>query len=155
MNAEIVRNLSAPGNAVKFWIKAEIENYILNPDIIAKLSGAAPEAIEQRIIDAVESLHDVTRSAFSSASIRLATPGDSSHALFEAEEAFDKSWMDVHRRSDLVRGTQVLRLLNAWLDTEGYRPVTSREIAKSLKPHMLAGEIFDLLLEIDDRVNSH
>ena len=153
INTELRRNLSAPGNTVRFWAKAEIENYLLHADTIAKLSGAAPEAIEQRITEAVESLHDVSRSAFCSASIRIATAMDSRKALLEAEEAFDEIWMDSGRRLGIVRGTQVLRLVNGWLESEGYRTVTNRKIAKSIRPHMLEDEIFNLLVEIDDLVN--
>lgn len=153
INTELLRNLSAPGNTVRFWTKAEIENYLLQADTVAKLSGAAPEAIEQRITEAVESLHDASRSAFCSASIRVATSMDSRKALLEAEEAFDEIWMDSRRRLGIVRGTQVLRLVNAWLESEGYRTVTNRKIAKSIRPHMLEDEIFNLLVEIDDLVN--
>lgn len=153
INAELLSNLSAPGNTVRFWIKAEIENYLLHAGTIARLSGAAPEAVEHRITDAAESLHDVSRSAFCSASIRIATAEDPRTALLEAEETFDKIWMDPKRRLEIVRGTQVLRLVNNWLESEGYRTVTNRKIAKSIKPQMLDGEIFDLLLEIDDLVN--
>ena len=48
----ISRRLTAPGVTVKIWPRAEIENYLLDPETIARVSGAAPEVVALNIIEA-------------------------------------------------------------------------------------------------------
>jgi hypothetical protein len=149
-NDEIVKRLTAPGITIKIWSRAEIENYLLDPDAIARVSRAAPEVLALRIVEAQSRLREVTRATFISDWVASAQEGYGRETLINAERLFDALWAESERREELVRGTQVIKDLNAWLERGGYRPISAHLLAKAARPQALAPEVLNILLGIDD-----
>ena len=152
INEAIVRSVTAPGIAIKFWSRTELENYLLDPETIARVSGAAPEVITQRITEVVSQLRDDTRSSLISAWIAGASEGRESETLSAAEQAFDKLWSHASKRAQIVPGVQIIKQLNDWLESQGYRIVSGYQLAKVIRPQSLAPEVLDRLLGIDELV---
>lgn len=150
INRQLVENLTAPRNTVRVLTMAEFDNYLMNPDVIARVSGAAPEAIYDRLDEALTSLYQRSKAAFVAAELRIL--GASAETLTAAERDFETAWLEREQRLRLVKGSQVLRSINVWLEAEGYRTVTPRELAKALKPTEIANELFDLLFEIEEQI---
>jgi hypothetical protein len=153
VNVQLLASLAAPGNTVRIWSRPQIENYLLHAETLARVSGAAPEAITDRMACALASSYEATKASYGSAAVRAAAPGSSAQALGHAEEVFDVLWLSTETRQELVLGTRVIGKLNDWFSSEGYRTVTARELAKAIKPHVLAVEVFDQLLHIDGLVS--
>lgn len=152
-NKQLVEHLTAPDISVKFWRRAELENYVLAPEAIARVSGAAEESIAVEIADICTQLRDTTRAGFLSAWVATAQ-GEQSRALLEtAEVTFETSWTDIDRRIELVRGTQVMKALNQWLELGGYRTVSGYTLAQVIMPHEVDTEVLRLLLDIDYLLN--
>lgn len=151
-NDEIVERLTAPGITVKIWSRAEIENYLLDPDTVARVSRAAPEVLALRIVEAYSRLREATRATFISDWVASAQEGYGKETLIKAERLFDALWIESARREELVRGTQVIKDLNTWLERGGYRPISAHLLAKATRPQSLAPEVLDILLGIDDMV---
>lgn len=146
------RQLAAPENTVVIWRRAELENYLLNPDTIARVCGGDADAIMDHMRRAISRLETPTRRAFAANSVRSADREDTRAALGDAELEFDRLWMDEANRLILIRGTEVLATLNEWAEREGYKLIAPHQLAKKLPPHSIPGEVFDVLLAIDDRV---
>lgn len=153
VNAKIVRQLTAPDVTVSFWAKAELENYLLDPETIARLSGAAPEAVERELDEACHRLRELTRAAFTSAWVGAAAEGMGQDALMQAETSFDTMWLDATWRRARVRGTLVIGALNLWLEADGYRAISGYTLAKAIRPNALIPEVFHILHEINDMVS--
>jgi hypothetical protein len=83
-NQALIRHQTAPGIKLKIWQRTEIENYLLDPETIARVSGAAAEIIALRINEFTASLRESSRSNFIS------------------------EWIE------LVRGTEIIKELDAW-----------------------------------------
>lgn len=149
-NDALADRLTTPGVTVTVWNRVEIESYLLDSQTVARVSGAAPEVVLLKIVEAHASLRESTRAAFLSEWVAFAPEGKGAEVLLRAEEHFDYLWMDSSRRVELVRGTQVIKALNVWLEGEGYRPVTAYLLAKAIRAPALAPEVLDVLLGIDD-----
>jgi hypothetical protein len=154
VNDEIAAHLqSAPGITVRFLTRVEIENHLLDPDTIARVSGAAKEMVAVRLAEVHVKLHDVTRRAFTAAWIAAAPPRQTQDTLQAAEILFDSLWSDVNNRVSLVRGSLAIEALNGWLESEGYRGVSGLSLARSIRPQALDGDLLTALLAIDELVH--
>ena len=147
-NEAIVKRLTAPGVKVKLWARAEIENYLLDPGTIARVSGAALEIVTVKINHVISNLREATRAIFIAEWVASAQEGYGRETLVLAEEQFDVLWRDVTRRVEVIRGTQVIKELNAWLEHEGYRPITAYRLAKATKPQALVHRCSMFLWEL-------
>jgi hypothetical protein len=150
LNQLLIDNLAAPRNTVRILAMAELDNYLLDPDLIARVSGAASEAVYDHLDEAMEALRQAAMAAFVAADIRVA--GSNGSTLKTSEERFRAMWTERENRLRLVRGSQVIRRINGWLEGDGYKTLSSRELAKSIKPTEIADELLDLLLEIEEKL---
>jgi hypothetical protein len=152
INDAIRRSLTAPGIEVFFWFRTELENYLVDPDTIARVSGAAPEAITQRLVDATSHLREETRSGLISTWVAAAQEGLESETLSRAEQEFEQLWSVPQRRLDVVRGTCVIKFMNEWLESQGYRVLNSYQLARAIRPQSLPSEVLDRFLGLDEMV---
>ncbi|SOE59090.1 AAA domain-containing protein, putative AbiEii toxin, Type IV TA system [Burkholderia sp. YR290] len=151
-NQAITDSLSAPYLAVTIWMRPELENYLVDPDTVAKASGAAPETVAMKLADICWELHHETRSAFISAWVNAAQTGKTLDALIEAEKKFDEMWLVADNRTSLVPGTKLIKHLNLWLEKDGYRTISGLTLAKTIKPQIVPSEIVSGLFEMEGLV---
>jgi hypothetical protein len=151
LTEHVTRQLSAPNLTIVALQYAELENYLLDADTIARASGAAPEAVAIRLAASLAALREATRAAFSSSWVKVPVSGRSSvQAVREAEQAFDRLWHTPSGQLALIRAADVIASLNLWLEQDGYRPITALSLARAIKPQVLASELFEALLRIDE-----
>jgi hypothetical protein len=151
-NAAAMRRLEAPGVKVMFWSRAEIENYLLDAETIARVSGAAEDTLSLQLAEAHAGLREAARKKFISERVSVAEEGHAHKALTDAEAEFDKNWTKYERRAEVVPGALVIKLINEWLEMGGYRPVNAQLLAKSIKPQNIPHEVMEVLLGIDELV---
>jgi hypothetical protein len=149
-NLAALKQLEAPGIKALFWSRCEIENYLLDPDTIARVSGAAPETLASEIFEAQERLREETRRRFISERVVAAKDGQAQQAVVDAEKEFDELWRTQGQRATIVPGNLVMKEINQWLELGGYRPVSAHLLAKSIKPHAIPLEVLDVLLGINE-----
>lgn len=149
-NDQIAKRLAAPGITIKILSRAEIENFLLDPETVSRVSGAAPEALAVQMAEIHSGFRETTRAMFISEWVASAQEGYATETLVKAEHAFDVLWSDHAHRIELVRGTQVIKELNVWLERGGYRPVSAYLLAKAIKTQSITSEILEVLLGIDD-----
>jgi hypothetical protein len=151
-NQALVKRLTAPGITIIIWSRSEIENYLLDPETIARVSGAAPEAVALQTAEIHSRLRESTRAKFISEWVASAQEGCEQEMLAKAEQAFGALWSQVGRRVEIVRGTQVIKEMNLWLETGGYRAISANALAKAIRPQALTPEVLNVFLGIDDAV---
>lgn len=152
-NEQIASALAAPAVTALILPRAEIENYLLEPETIARVSGAAAETITIKISLIHEELRERTRSAYISANIANAREGVAHEALLAAEMDFDSAWNHQASRCKIVRGTDVINALNIWFEYEGYRIVSSYALSRAMKPQAIPAELLQLILGIEELIS--
>lgn len=150
MNDEIVANLSAPDVTVAFLTRPEVENHLLDPEVIARVSGSARETVAVHLTEIYSKLRDATRTAFTAAWVAAAPIGRTRDALEAAENYFDLAWEDTSRRIELVRGTLVIEAINPWLESQGYRGISGLVLARSIRPQSISSDLMTTILAIDE-----
>ncbi|MFM0488306.1 ATP-binding protein [Paraburkholderia graminis] len=148
-NQAIIKSLAAPYVAVTIWTKPELENYLIDPDTVAKASGAASETIAMKVAEYCLELHQETRNSFCSAWVGAAEPGRTMDALLEAEKTFDEMWSVVADRTSLIPGSKLIKQLNLWLEKDGYRTISGLSLAKAIRPQAVPSEIVGGLFEME------
>lgn len=150
LNRQISDHLGAPGITVTVLSRSELESYLLDADTIARVSGAAPETVDQRISEICLGLRESSRASFTAAWVGAALEGRGEEALHEAALTFDAHWADPARRVELVRGTEVINALNTWLERDGYRTISGLALARAVRPQVLPPDLLHALLAIDE-----
>jgi len=151
-NGRIAETLSAPGVSISVLPRLEIENYLLDPETIAKASGASADTIAITLTQIHEGLRERSRSAFITTFIEPAAEGQAVDALLRAEREFDGLWENYDARASVVRGTDVINALNILFEQQGYRILSSYNLAKAIKPQAIPVEIFDTFLRIEEKI---
>lgn len=152
-NDRIAASLVAPDVTTAILPGPEIENYLLDPETIAKASGASTETIAVQLSEIYEALRERTRSAFITANVESAPEGRAVDALVCAEAQFDSAWAEQGGRQKIIRGTDVIEALNIWFERDGYRIVSGYALARAIKPQTIPSEIMDILIGIERRIS--
>jgi len=153
-NLAALQRLEAPGIRVLFWSRPEVENYLLDPETIARVSGAAEETLSLQIAEAHTRLREATRRRFISERVATAEEGHAQKALVDAEGDFDSLWINHERRAEVVPGSLVIKEVNQWLELGGYRPISAHLLAKAIKPQQIPHEVLDVVLVINAMVST-
>jgi hypothetical protein len=152
-NDRIVASLIAPDVTTSILPGPEIENYLLDPDTIAKVSGASAETVAVNLSEIHEALRERTRSAFITANVDSAAEGKALDALIQAEKQFDSVWARKDGRGKIIRGSEVIAALNIWFERDGYRIISSYALARAIKPQTIPAEILSIILEIEEKIH--
>jgi hypothetical protein len=100
-----------------------------------------------------EGLRDRTRSAFITTLVESAPEGKAVEVLLQAELEFDNLWANRGARGSIVRGTQVIDALNTLLEQQGYRVLSSYNLARAIRPQTIPIEIFDIILRVEEKIS--
>lgn len=149
-NNRITDSLSASNIRVVVLPRAEIENYLLDTETIARVSGAAPEVLDINIAEVCQTLQEPTKTSFISEWLSWKGEGLATDTVTEAASLFEELWGEQKRKMELVRGTHIISQLNKTLECGGYRLLTAHSLAKAIKPHNLTNDLLDAMFQIDE-----
>lgn len=141
------------------WRRKEIENYLLSPSAIARLSGASETWVKEALAECVVQLEDDVYAQIQAEYTRYfrKTGRDQATIFKEAKKRADAIWKDPQRRLHACGGKDLLRLLNARLQKAKHDPVRIQRLAKSLRKSEIPDEIRSVLEAIEkdaDRLQS-
>lgn len=142
--------LSAESLSSHIWIRPDIDSYLLAPSAIARASGAAPEMVELRISEAMDELRRRSQGEVVAAWVAERVDESPGTVVEDATMYFENVWGDWDRRLEVTRGSLVLRILNRWLDADGYRTVDSAKLAQTLHPGDLENEVVSAFMRADE-----
>ena len=149
-NAALADAIETIGAPARIWARNELTNYVLDRDTLARVSGAAPEAVQDHLVAALEELGERTRAQVIAEAVRSSRRSDTTASMNSAAALFDQQWIVPGRRLALVRGQDVLTTLNTWFESEDYKVVAPYALGRAIRPGALDSEVYSLLLEIDD-----
>ena len=148
------RVLAAPNVELVFLDSAELDNYLLDPEALALASGAAPLAIAAHLDRIIGELAAATRSRYVAAAVAAGYEESTRDVVDASGQEFDALWTTAAGKRSLVRGSDVLDGINAWLERDGYRCVTALSTARALKGPELPAEILETLLWLDRKADA-
>lgn len=160
--ADLMSGLTAEGVRAKFWHRHELENYLLVPNLIARVSGLDEGSIVAGLHEAQEYLKEeafarllvqrssAVRSAKGSSIFdELMTEFDTADAV---RKEFEVQWAQPSWRIERTSGRAVLRQLNRAIAAIGGTLVSARHLASRIRPDEIDDEVIDYLLAIEDRL---
>jgi hypothetical protein len=150
LNNKIAALLSASGLNVVICLRPEIENYLLDAGAMARVSGASADTLSVMLPKIYDELYERARSSFISGYIQSALGENASATLKESELQFERIWGERANRETLVKGTDVIKKINLWLEQGGYRLIDSLALAKLVKPQVLSQEIVEHLFRLEE-----
>ena len=150
-NREIVDRLSRLGITAHIWNRKELESYLLEPDVIARVSGADPEVVESLLLDLAElakalilnrRVYELQREE-RSAERHPVSIADAYSAEFETE------WRDPVFRVSRAPAKDLLSDLNTKLQAAGFKAVSARALSREMGADELDAEVVGLLKQIE------
>jgi predicted ATPase len=132
------------------WKRKELENYVLEPSVIARLTGESEEETRGRLTRASEDLKEtlITR-AIANRSLG-ARPEDRDGLRDEVRAEVDKAWPDIQTRLTICPPKDVLANLNKELAAENKRALTFVRLAREMDAQEVAEEVTHLFEKIED-----
>jgi len=127
-----------------------LDNYLIDAELIARVSGAAPEVVAVKIREACERMRAKCRLSFVAAQVASVHGSRSVDIVTNAESQFDIMWETVSGRTSLVNGRMVVTELNQWLEPQGYRLIDASQLASATKVQSLSQDLLQPLLKIEE-----
>ena len=130
------------------WTKKEIENFLITPESVFRLTGleeASRSEFLEKFMELTDQLYDGTLSATMDYLSSIDRSKTASVAMKMATSMLAPSWATLERRLSVVNGKELLSLVNSWL-REQYKVKSSRDkLIKALTPNDISQEIKDVI----------
>ena len=149
--SEIEDELTAAGIDPHVWLRHELENYLIHPAAIARVSGAEVAWVERELADLLSGFEEDLYSGVAAAMDRRLRRRrvDAKDIAKLAKRAADTIWSDPTTLCDACPGKEVISRLNARLQGAGHRTVRPRQLADRLRAGEVPPEMRDILLKVD------
>lgn len=151
--------LQSAGAKVHLWRRRELENYLLAPSAIAKVSGipeADATALLQQAIDSLKAealLALQTTRLEESGQKGSKTSKHASKTILEAAAVeFEREWSSAGGRLALVDAKKAIRALNKDLQGRGARTINVHSLAKSMPPGDVPNEVQSVIKALNDLI---
>jgi hypothetical protein len=146
------KRLRKAGIVPHIWRRNEIENYLLNRSALSRLSGASEDWVEQALSECADSLEEEVYAQIQAEyTLFYRKSGRDQGSIYkDAKRRADKLWKDPQRRLSVCGGKDLLRLLNARLQSAGHDPVGIQALAGSLRPSEIPDEVKSILEQIEE-----
>ena len=147
----IEQRLRSIGLGAHVWRRKEIENYLLQPEALSRLSGAPREWIDHQLGACVQDLYDDVHAQIAfEAEQQLQGQGLAPPTLRKrGKAAADARLEDEATRDHACGGKQLLSALNGRLQDAGYKAVTDRRLARNLRRVEIPEEMREVLSAVE------
>jgi hypothetical protein len=147
---DVVRRLAEIHVTAHIWSKKELENYLLLPNVIARVSDVGSEQVASLLTAVIDAQAPTVEANMFSILMRKVRSGADPRSLHEQCRAeFVSAWDDSTNRTSLVPGKDVLSGLNVELASTGGRTISARKLASEAQKSELDTEVVELLMDIE------
>jgi len=150
--AEVIHKLDQHNIPAHIWRRKELESYIINSDVMSRLSGAPRAEIDTWLDVTVDNLETQVFSQMLNERVRFETNAKHHMAEITAEfkEEFDHAWRDREFRLKRSPAKEILSAVNGKLSTEGYKTFSARALASEHRFSELPDELVSVLEGIEE-----
>ena len=149
--SDVERRLRKAGLDPHVWQRHELENYLLSPTALARLSGTDSPWIEAALTEIVASFEDDVYAGISAALLRAHKQSDlDGKAVTKlAKQEADTIWKDAATRQHACPGKELLSRLNERLQADEHKTVTPRLLATRMQVSEIPTELQKVLRAVD------
>lgn len=152
--AALVKALEQAAVTTHVWERKELENYLLVHGAISRLSGMEESLVITTIDQITMEFHDHVLGQMVTEMQRRAKSIHISQIVKECSAQLSLQWDNPGARLELAPGKEVLAAMNLKLqESEEYRPISARALAKEIRADELATELRDVLLTIEGMIH--
>lgn len=130
------------------WQKKEIENYIVTPRSIFRLTNLPPEQYGEFCNELYEKLNDLKEQTLGGfldqCAVNFRSQAQSTNLKIATAE-LEKNWDTLEKRLSVVNGKDLITLLNAWMKEHYKQSVSRAKLLSALKPDDISEEMKDVI----------
>ena len=143
------------GLGCHIWRRHELENYLLVPALVGRLTGLSANEADATLKQAFELVkEEVFAGVFGSRSRPLREQGKSDKTVAQLCRAeVDERWGDYDARSALCPGKEVLSAMNSLLQESGRKALTMRQLCAEIGENEIPDEMKSVLEELQELVD--
>lgn len=147
----VKRALDALGIQAHVWRRKEIESYLLDVALLARVTGAPGAWLESELKTACSAQENYIMSRFVGQKLsELAPTGIHPTTITEnAKNEFDQLWSDEDRRLEVAPPKELLHQLNANLSRDGFKTISIGGLLRCVTPADIPDEVKGVLAAID------
>lgn len=147
---DVEGRLAALGVHGHVWSRKELENFLLVPAAIARVSGAPVGTILELIVDVTEDMKYRVASQILSETKDASSPSLHLSTIAEKlQKDFDRRWPDLDFRLIVCPGKAVLSGINRRLQEEGFKPTSAVALARALRVTEIPQEVAAMLSRVE------
>jgi hypothetical protein len=149
--SQVKKKMLDSGIRCHIWARHELENYLLVPEAIGRMTGLDAGASAKLLDEAAECLAVEVLGGLSQALAQeMSGTGTSVKTISTAaKKRMDTAWTDPAQKLALCPGKELIRELNKQLVAEGRPAVSARALSSKLRRAEVDPELVRVLLAID------
>jgi hypothetical protein len=146
---EVERRLKAARVTCHVWKRKELESYLLDPRVIARVSGADEAWVDDTLTQAAEGLEDHVFGQVLAETTKEFPRDKLSQAAKEGKSRFEGLWQNTNERKWVAPPEQVLHELNRQLADLGWKTTSFRELARRFEVAEVPAEMLRFLDRVE------
>lgn len=130
------------------WKKKELENYLLTPKSIFKITNLPEgkyEEFYETLFEKIDDLKDQTRGGILDQLVKSDKSKTPSYFLKDADEILNKKWDTLENRLSLANGKDLISLINDFIKTKYNRSCSRAKLLEALSPTDIDCEMKDVV----------
>lgn len=152
--AEVTRKLRRLDVSVHVWRRKELESYVINSEVMSRLTHAPQDELDSWLDEAASGLEDQVFSQMLDERIRFEVDGKQHmSAITRAfKKEFEANWEGLDFRLNRSPAKSILSAVNAKLSAAGYKTCSARALASGHRAEELPAELVSTLSNIEELV---
>ncbi|MFJ5544998.1 ATP-dependent nuclease [Micromonospora chalcea] len=133
------------------WRRKELESYLLHPEAISRLSGAAAEEVRRILVEEATDMENEIFSRMLDEKIAFER-GEKNHrvtvtAAFKRE--FDAMWRSEEWRLNVAPPKDLISALNRGLKRRNHKTISAERLAATLRPDEIPSELRGVVMKVE------
>ena len=152
VSEDIEQTFSSEGMTAHVWKRKELESYLINPSVIARVSGSPKIEIVEILNEITSLMGDKVFSQMLSERIRVekSAKRHETDIMVDFKKEFDSLWKDAQFRLDSCPPKEIISELNGTLKDRGYKTLSRRSLAANHRSNEIPHEMSSLLRKVED-----
>ncbi len=152
--SEVRSDLENIGVQAHVWQRKELENYLLSPSALARVSNTSPSYVANQLVTITNKMTNDVLGQFAEKR-HLSSPSDRkdmARAFSETNDELRPLAADPEWRLHRYPAKKILRALNRTLQEAGHKTVSTKSLARELRQSEIPAEMRNWLNEVDSSI---
>jgi hypothetical protein len=136
------------------WKRKELESYLLETTLIARMTGADEVWVDEALAEAAEESEEHVIGQMTAETLRRFPRDQTTQAVKEARRLFRETWGSRRERKWVAPADAVLHGLNRRLESAGHTPLSFRLLARRMRDSEVPAEMASFLGNIEDALDT-